>query len=81
MAQKIITIKTGTFNLMNLMLPGVEMYGSMKLSQYDFDPKAEWINNMLTQMNADVIGFQECFHLELSSASSARTSCTRARKW
>ena len=64
MAQKIITIKCGTFNLMNLMLPNVEMYGSMKLSQYDFDRKAEWINFMLNQMNADVIGFQECFHLE-----------------
>ncbi|MCQ2974940.1 MAG: endonuclease/exonuclease/phosphatase family protein [Bacteroidales bacterium] len=64
MAQNILNIKVGTFNLMNLMMPNVKVYGSMHISPRDFEKKAEWINFMLNQMNADIIGFQECFHKE-----------------
>ncbi len=56
------TIKVGTFNLMNLMLPNREVYGGFKFTQEEFNRKASWINFMLNQMDADVIGFQECFH-------------------
>ena len=56
------TIKVGTFNLMNLMLPNHEVYGGFRFTQEEFNRKASWINFMLNQMNADVIGFQECFH-------------------
>lgn len=56
------TIKVGTFNLMNLMLPNREVYGGFKFTQEEFNRKAAWVNFMLNQMNADVIGFQECFH-------------------
>jgi predicted extracellular nuclease len=56
------TIKVGTFNLMNLMLPNHEVYGGFRFTQEEFNRKAAWVNFMLNQMDADVIGFQECFH-------------------
>lgn len=62
MYQNIKTIKVGTFNLMNLMLPNREVYGSLRYTPEEFGRKAEWVNFMLNQMDADVIGFQECFH-------------------
>jgi len=62
MYQNTKIIRVGTFNLMNLMLPNREVFGGMKYTQEEFNRKSSWINHMLTQMNADVIGFQECFH-------------------
>lgn len=55
-------IKVGTFNLMNLMMPNREVYGGYHYTQDEFNRKASWVNFMLNQMGADVIGFQECFH-------------------
>jgi len=56
------TIKVGTFNLMNLMLPNQTVFGSIGYTPEEFNRKQSWVNFMLNQMNADVIGFQECFH-------------------
>lgn len=56
------TLKVGTFNLMNLMLPNREVYGGFHYTQEEFNRKASWVNFMLNQMDADIIGFQECFH-------------------
>jgi endonuclease/exonuclease/phosphatase family metal-dependent hydrolase len=63
MYQNIKTIRVGTFNLMNLMLPNKPLYrGTLFCSQEDYVRKAEWTDFMLTQMDADIIGFQELFH-------------------
>ncbi len=56
------TIKVGTFNLMNLMMPNREAYSSLRYTPEEFKMKSEWVNFMLGQLSADVIGFQECFH-------------------
>ncbi|GEM_PF-73146 len=62
MYQNTKTIKVGTFNLMNLMLPNKPLYhGTLFCSQEDYVRKAEWIDFMMTQMDADIIGFQELF--------------------
>lgn len=59
------TIKVGTFNLMNLMLPDKPAYGgTLYYSQSEYSRKAKWVEFMLNQMDADVICFQELFHRE-----------------
>ena len=63
--QNIKTIKVGTFNLMNLMLPDRPAYGgTLYYSQSEYAKKAKWVEFMLNQMDADVICFQELFHRE-----------------
>ena len=65
MASNIMTIKVGTFNLMNLMLPDKPAYGgTLYYSQSEYSRKAKWVEFMLNQMDADVICFQELFHRE-----------------
>ena len=65
MSQNIKTIKVGTFNLMNLMLPDKPAYGgTLYYSQSEYSRKAKWVEFMLNQMDADVICFQELFHRE-----------------
>lgn len=59
---RIKTVKVGTFNLQNLMLPNVNVYGNLHYTPAEFERKAAWTDFMLTQMDADIIGFQECFH-------------------
>ena len=65
MYKNIKTIKVGTFNLMNFMLPGSRLYGgTLQCSQDDYDRKCDWVEFMLEQMDADIVGFQELFHRE-----------------
>lgn len=65
MSQNIRTIKVGTFNLMNFMLPNRAVYhGSLSYTQEEFRRKSEWIEFMLDQIDADIIAFQELFHRE-----------------
>jgi hypothetical protein len=55
------TFNVGSFNLLNLVLPEVEYYGR-KYSTQVYQQKKAWINHQLTQMNAEIIGFQELWH-------------------
>lgn len=65
MYKNIKTIKVGTFNLMNFMLPDRPVYnGTLSYSKEDYRRKSDWIDFMLSQMDADIIGFQELFHAE-----------------
>ncbi len=65
MYKNIKTIKVGTFNLMNFMLPNTRLYGgTLQCSQDDYDRKCDWVEFMLEQMDADIVGFQELFHRE-----------------
>ncbi len=55
------TIKVGTFNVENLVLPTNKVYGNYTYSPNQFSRKKDWINSMLMQMGAQVVGFQEVF--------------------
>ena len=57
-------LNIGTFNLLNLSLPGVEFYRKRSYDQFTYSKKLSWISNQLEKMNADIIGFQEVFHIE-----------------
>jgi len=56
-------IKISTFNLMNLASPEKPYY-NRKYSQHEYDKKVEWISRHLTDLNSDIVGFQEIFHRE-----------------
>ena len=65
MGHNIKTIKVGTFNLMNFMLPDKGLYGgTLGLTREEYRRKSEWTEFMLNQMDADIIGFQELFDRE-----------------
>lgn len=53
------TLSFATFNLSNLQLPGVAMYHGQSYNVEEYQKKIAWIAQSLTQMDADVIGFQE----------------------
>ncbi len=55
--------KVGTFNLLNLALPGEKYYNS-RYSQDQYDKKIAWQADQLNAMDADIVGFQEVFHLD-----------------
>lgn len=57
-------IKIATFNLFNLVKPETHYYGNRKYSKSEYDKKIEWIAYQLKQINADIIAFQEIFHIE-----------------
>lgn len=56
--------KIGSFNLLNLVLPGVTYYQNRNYSEQEYKKKLDWIGSQLRHMDADVVGFQEVFHLE-----------------
>ena len=56
------SIKVGTFNTYNLVLPGVIYYRNRKYSQTDYDRKVTWLAEQLRRMDADIVGFQEVFN-------------------
>lgn len=56
--------KVATFNLYNLVLPNVIYYGDRQYSEAMFARKKRWIAGQLAAMNADIVGFQEVFHVE-----------------
>jgi hypothetical protein len=57
--------KVGCFNLLNLASPGVRFYpNEPPYSEAKYEEKKAWIGAQLRRMDADVIGFQEVWHLE-----------------
>jgi hypothetical protein len=46
-------IKIGTFNLFNLVAPGVRYYNKKPYSKKEFAKKSEWIGRQLQRMDAD----------------------------
>lgn len=51
-------ISFGSFNLYNIQKPGRFVYGR-KVAQETYDAKKDWTADMLCDLDADVIGFQE----------------------
>lgn len=56
------SLKLATFNLYNLQIPETPMYHGKTCSKKQYDAKILWTANMLRQLDADVIGFQELWH-------------------
>lgn len=55
-------IRIGTFNLFQFVEPPYSWYTKKeKFKPQDWEEKKAWIKNQITQMNCDVIGFQEVF--------------------
>ena len=52
-------LKTATFNLYNLQLPGKKMYSGKPYTKAQYAAKVEWSARMIQQLDADIIGFQE----------------------
>jgi len=55
-------IKFASFNLNNLQLPGKPMYHGNTYTPKQYDRKIAWTADMLTELDADIIGFQELWH-------------------
>ena len=62
--------KVGTFNVLNLALPGQKTYPNDEpYSEKEYRKKIDWIGGQLQRMNADVIGFQEVWHEQALTAA------------
>jgi len=55
------SLKVGSFNLLNLVSPGITYYGRESYNKDTYEKKVNWIANQIDQMGADIIGFQEVF--------------------
>lgn len=51
-------------NLYNLQLPGKSMYRGSKWTQKQYDKKIEWTSTIVQSIDADIIGFQELWHVD-----------------
>ena len=56
--------KVATFNTFNLVLPNVVYYDDRQYTAAEFTQKKRWMSQQLRAMNADIVGFQEVFHVE-----------------
>ena len=56
--------RIGSFNMMDLVLPGVPFYNRDPYSQHEYEQKLDWIAGQLHRMEAQIVGFQEVFHEE-----------------
>lgn len=56
------SLKLGSFNLYNLVLPGHTYYGNKVYSDNDYQKKISWIKAQIQEMDAQIVGFQEIFH-------------------
>lgn len=64
MAKKAQLLRIGSFNLFNLVAPGVKYYNNKRYSKNAFNRKVVWQSNQLEKMKADIVGFQELFYPE-----------------
>lgn len=72
-----MVVKVGTFNVLNLALPGEHFYPDDRpYSQTEFEKKTVWIGEQLRRMDADVVGFQEVFH-----AAALQQVCTASGRF
>ena len=62
-----------TFNVYNLVKPGVPYYESDPYTAEEFAEKTAWIGAQLDRMAADIVGFQEVFHKDALTAALAQS--------
>lgn len=68
-------LKIASFNLMNLALPDRPTYPGERLSANEYARKADWTADLLREMDADFVGFQEVFHREALVDVVNRSGC------
>ncbi len=62
--------KVGTFNVLNLALPGQVTYANDRpFSEEQYQSKLAWIGGQLRRMDAEVVGFQEVWHQDALRAA------------
>lgn len=54
-------LQIGTFNCLNLIMPGNKYYGNKSYTEQEFSLKKNWMQEQLRRMNCDIVGFQEVF--------------------
>ena len=59
-----MNLTLGSFNVYNLVRPGVPFYSSSSYTEEESAAKTTWLGERLGEMDADVVGFQEIFHRE-----------------
>ncbi len=62
-----------TFNVYNLVNPGVPYYETRAYSAEEFAEKTAWIGGQLDEMAADIVGFQEVFHRDALAHALAQS--------
>lgn len=65
-------ISFASFNLLNLNLPGLPIYGDPGWSEEAYRAKLVFSARMIREIDADVIGFQECWDAEALAAVFAQ---------
>jgi hypothetical protein len=70
------SLKLATFNLLNLRLPGEQIYSRPGYSEAQFSTKIQWIAQQLDRIAPDVVIFQEVF-----SEQALRMACERSRRF
>lgn len=66
-------LRIGTFNTLNLALADKQTYPGESLSKAEYEKKADWTADLLGEMDADFVGFQEIFHREALTDVVARS--------
>jgi len=66
-------LKIATFNTMNLALPDRDSYPGERLTRGEYEKKSQWTADLVREMDADFIGFQEVFHKKALEDVLART--------
>ncbi|TDR32401.1 endonuclease/exonuclease/phosphatase family protein [Hydromonas duriensis] len=76
-----IGVKIGTFNLRNFAKAGFQFYANQDpYTQHEYDAKIAWTAAQIDSMNADIIVFQEVFHLDaLTEAVRASRTMKHAK--
>lgn len=71
-------IRLATFNVRNLVLPGVTYYDDLPAyTREEYQAKTAWIAERIDQSDADIIGFQEIFSRKALSDVMAKTRLYR----
>ena len=69
-----MNFRVASFNVLNLVRPGVRYYDLPVFSEEEHDQKTSWIARTLDLAQADIVGFQEIF-----SSSSLEEAVSRAK--
>jgi predicted extracellular nuclease len=71
-----VNFRIASFNVLNLVRPGVRYYELPVFSEEEHKQKINWIAQMLEHAQPDIVGFQEIF-----SGTSLKTAVSRAKNF
>jgi predicted extracellular nuclease len=56
-----VNFRIASFNVLNLVRPGVRYYELPVFTEEEHEQKINWIAQMLEHAQSDIVGFQEIF--------------------